>query len=357
MPKMPQPKTTASCLSELRNLQGQTRDRAQRRKGERLIVGFDLMGSDSAPINELHALELVKEDPVCDLLVVGKGDYENDVKNLGFDFILAHEVVGMHEFPAVAVRQKRNSSLGILIDMLKNKKVDAIVSAGNTGAILGFSMINLRMIEGVSKAGLAITVPTESGYSVMIDVGANIHPKTNDYFNYGLMGSAFAEFVFNKKNPRVAILNIGAESAKGDEVRQKAYQNLQASGLNFIGNIEGNDIMKGFADVVVCDGFTGNVVLKFSEGMIDIIWHMLRESVDAVMRRKFGQFLVKPAVQDLKAKFNYEEYGGGILMGVNGIVIVCHGRSTPQALKNAMKLAKTCSEHNIVEEIRKRITP
>jgi glycerol-3-phosphate acyltransferase PlsX len=263
----------------------------------------------------------------------------------------------MHEFPAVAVRQKRNSSLGILIDMLKNKKVDAIVSAGNTGAILGFSMINLRMIEGVSKAGLAITVPTESGYSVMIDVGANIHPKTNDYFNYGLMGSAFAEFVFNKKNPRVAILNIGAESAKGDEVRQKAYQNLQASGLNFIGNIEGNEIMKGFADVVVCDGFTGNVVLKFSEGMIDIIWHMLRESVDAVMRRKFGQFLVKPAVQDLKAKFNYEEYGGGILMGVNGIVIVCHGRSTPQALKNAMKLAKTCAEHNVVEEIRKRITP
>jgi glycerol-3-phosphate acyltransferase PlsX len=202
------------------------------------------MGSDTAPVNELQALEMVKEDPPCNLLVVGKGDYENDVKNLGFDFRLADEVVGMHEIPAVAVRQKRNSSLGILVDMLKNKKVDAIVSAGNTGAILGFSMINLRMIEGVSKAGLAITVPTESGYSVMIDVGANIHPKTIDYFNYGLMGSAFAEFVFNKENPRVAILNIGVESAKGDEVRQKAYQNLQASGLNFIGNIEGNDIMK-----------------------------------------------------------------------------------------------------------------
>ncbi len=313
------------------------------------------MGSDSAPSNELQALELVKENQLCDLLVVGKGDHENDVRDLGFEFVLADEVVGMHEIPAVAVRQKRNSSLGILIDMLKTRKVDAIVSAGNTGAILGFSMINLRMIEGVSKAGLAITVPTQSGYSVMIDVGANIHPKTVDYFNYGLMGSAFAEFVFNKKNPRVAILNIGVESAKGDEVRQKAYQHLQSSTLNFIGNIEGNDIMKGFADVVVCDGFTGNVVLKFSEGMIDTIWQMLRETVDAVMRRKFGQFLVKPAVQDLKAKFNYEEYGGGILMGVNGIVIVCHGRSSPQALKNAIKLAKTCAENNIVEEIKKRL--
>jgi len=306
-------------------------------------------------MNELHTLELVKEDPICDLLVVGKGDYENDVKNLGFDFRLADEVVGMHEIPAVAVRQKRNSSLGVLVDMLKNKEVDAVVSAGNTGAILGFSMINLRMIEGVSKAGLAITVPTESGYSVMIDVGANIHPKTIDYYNYGLMGAAFAEFVFEKKKPRVAILNIGRESAKGDETRQKAYENIQTSGLNFIGNIEGNDIMKGFADVIVCDGFTGNVVLKFSEGMIDIIWRMLKETVDDVMRRKFGQFLVKPAVQDLKARFNYEEYGGGILMGVNGIVIVCHGHSSPQALKNAIKLAKTCAGNNIVEEIRKRL--
>jgi glycerol-3-phosphate acyltransferase PlsX len=344
-------------MPQLRHLQGQSHHRAERRKGERLIVGFDLMGSDKAPLNELHALELIKEDPVCDLLVVGRGDFENDVKNLGFTFHLADEVVGMHEIPAVAVRQKRNSSLGVLVDMLKSKNIDAVVSAGNTGAILGFSMINLRLIEGVSKPGLAITVPTESGYSVMIDVGANIHPKTVDYYNYGLMGAAFAEFVFKKENPRVAILNIGMESAKGDEIRQKAYQNLQSSSLNFIGNIEGNDIMKGFADVIVCDGFTGNVVLKFSEGMIDIIWHMLRDTVDAVMRRKFGQFLVKPAVQDLKARFNYEEYGGGILLGVNGIVIVCHGHSSPQALKNAVKLAKNCAEHNIVEEIRKRLAP
>jgi len=313
------------------------------------------MGSDRAPLGELHALEMIKEEPICDLLVVGKGDYENDVQNLGFNFHLADEVVGMHEIPSVAVRQKRNSSQAILVDKLKAKEVDAVVSAGNTGAMLGFSMINLGLIKGIPKAGLAITVPTESGYSVMIDVGANTHPKTIDYFNYGLMGSAFAEIVFAKEKPRVALLNIGEESAKGDEVRQKAYHNLQSSNLNFIGNIEGNDIMKGFADVIISDGFTGNVVLKFSEGMIDIIWHMLRETVDDVMRRRFGQFLVKPAVQDLRAKFNYEEYGGGILLGVNGIVIICHGHSSPQALRNAVRLAKTCAEHNIVEEIQKRV--
>lgn len=320
------------------------------------MIGFDLMGSDRAPITELHALELLKEEATHDLLVIGRGEHEHDVKNLGFDFALADEVVGMHEIPSIAVRQKRHSSLALLIDRLKKREVDAVVSAGNTGAILGFSMIDLGVIEGIPKAGLAITVPTETGYSVMIDVGANIHPKTIDYVNYGLMGAAFAEIVFAKEKPRVALLNIGAESAKGDETRQKAYEQLQAGDLNFIGNIEGNDIMKGFADVIICDGFTGNVVLKFSEGMIEILWHMLRENVDAAVRRKFGRFLVKPAIKDLNARFNYEEYGGGILLGVNGIVIVCHGHSSPQALKNAIRLARTCTEHDLIEEIRKRVS-
>ena len=314
------------------------------------------MGSDNAPNNELETLKLLNEEPLGDLLVAGKGDYETDVVELGFEFRLADEVIGMHEIPAVAVRQKKNSSLGILINLLKKKKIDAMVSAGNTGAILGFSMIELGKIGGLSKAGLAITFPTESGYSVMIDVGANIHPKSTDYVNYGLMGSIFSEIIFKKNRPKVAILNIGSESIKGDETRQKAYQGLEESELNFIGNIEGNDIMKGFADVIISDGFTGNVILKFSEGMIDTLWHMLRETVDAVMRRRFGQFLVKPAIKNLKAKFNYEEYGGGILLGVEGVVIICHGRSSPQALKNAIKLSKTCIEYNIVEEIRKRIT-
>lgn len=319
-------------------------------------IGFDLMGSDNAPNNELKTLKLMSDENPQELLVIGKGDYETDVNKIGFEFRLADEVVGMHEIPTVAVRQKKNSSLGILINLLKNKEVDAVVSAGNTGAILGFSMIELGKIPGLSRAGLAITFPTESGYSVMIDVGANIHPKSIDYFNYGLMGSAFSEVVLKKNQPRVAILNIGSESVKGDETRQKAYQNLKQSSLNFIGNIEGNDIMKGFADVIISDGFTGNVIVKFSEAMIATIWRMLRETVDAAMRRKFGQFLVKPAVRGLQAKFNYEEYGGGILLGVDGVVIICHGRSSPQALKNAIKLARTCVESNFVEEIKKRVT-
>lgn len=319
-------------------------------------IGFDLMGSDAGPKNELEALRLLKQELTCDLVVIGKGDYENEVKDLGYDFHLADEVVGMHEIPTVAVRQKKNSSLGILFTLLKNKEIDALVSAGNTGAIMGFSMIELGSIETISRPGLAITLPTELGYSVMIDVGANLKPKPEDFLNYGIMGSLFMKILFSKEKPRIAILNIGTESVKGDEIRQKAYQILKESNLNFIGNIEGNDIMKGFADVIVTDGFTGNVVLKFTEGIVGVLWQMLKETVDAAMRRKFGQFLVRPAIKDLKAKFSYEKYGGGILLGVDGVVIISHGRSSAVALKNAIKLAKTCVEFNIIEEIKKSTT-
>jgi len=313
------------------------------------------MGSDSAPKNELEALRLLKEETICDLLVCGTGDYEKEVVELGFEFRVADEVIGMHEIPSVAIRKKKNSSLGILVQLLQKKEIEAIVSAGNTGAILGFSMVSLGKIEGLSRAGLAITLPVENGYSIMLDVGSNINPKAIDYYNYGLMGSVLSEIALDKETPRVALLNIGSEQIKGDEVRQRAYQMLQDRKMNFIGNIEGNNIMKGFADVIVTDGFTGNVILKFLEGMIDSIWSMLREEVDAVARRKVGQFLVKPAVEELKGKFNYEEYGGGILLGVKGVVIVCHGHSSSHALKNAIKLAKTCIEFNIIEEIKKRI--
>lgn len=318
-------------------------------------IGFDLMGSDTAPKNELEALRLLKDESFGDLLVVGRGDFEAGVREMGYEFRVADEVVGMHEIPMVAVKQKRNSSLAILFSLLKRREIDAIVSAGNTGAIVGFSVFELGVIDPVSKPGLAITMPTEGGYMVMIDIGANIKPKPVDFVHYAAMGSIFNRITQHKENPKIGILNIGSESGKGDEIRQKSYHLLQASGLNFIGNIEGNDILKGFADVIVTDGFTGNVVLKLIEGIVDIIWKMLRETVDGARRRKFGQYLVRPAVDNLKAKFSYEEHGGGILLGVEGVVIIGHGRSSPFALKNALKLAKTCVEFNIIEEIKKEI--
>ncbi|MGQ9465244.1 MAG: phosphate acyltransferase PlsX [bacterium] len=316
-------------------------------------LGFDLMGSDNAPTNELESLRLIKDQYKQEIIVVGRGEYEHEVRRLGFDYYIAEEIIGMHEIPTVAIRQKRDSSMGILFKMLKNKEIDGLVSAGNTGAMMGFSLFELGSIEESSKPGLGITLPTESGYSIMIDVGANIKPRPIDLFYYGVMGGVFAKVALKKEEPRVGLLNIGSESVKGDEIRQKAYQLLKEGSIHFIGNIEGNNLMKGFADVIVTDGFTGNVLLKYSEGIVDAIWLMLKESVDAAMRRKFGQFLVKPAMKDLRAKFSYEEYGGGILLGVNGVVIVCHGHSSPNALKNAINMAMQCVEFNIVEELRK----
>ncbi len=318
-------------------------------------IGFDLMGSDGSPKIEIEALKLLKSDIKQEILVVGKGNYEIEVRNMGFEYRIAEEVVGMHEIPTVAVKQKKNSSLGILFSMLKNKEIDSIVSAGNTGAIMGFSFFELGTIEENAKPGLAITLPTESGYSVLIDVGANIKPRPIDLLYYGIMGSILARIVLGKEKPRIGLLNIGAESVKGDEIRQKAYQLMKDNCENFVGNIEGNNLMRGFVDVIVTDGFTGNVLLKYSEGIVDALWHMLKETVDAAMRRKFGQFLVKPAINDLKAKFSYEEYGGGILLGVNGVIIICHGHSSPLALKNAILMAKKCVEFNISEEIKKAV--
>jgi len=320
-----------------------------------LKIGFDLMGSDTAPTNELEALRLLKNEPFGELLVVGRGEYEAEVREMGYEFRVADDVIGMHDIPMVAVKQKRNSSLAVLFGMLKRREIEAVVSAGNTGAIMGFSVFELGIIDPVSKPGLAITMPTESGYMVMIDVGANIKPKPIDFVHYAAMGSIFTRLTQHKDNPKIGILNIGSESGKGDEIRQKSYQLLKESGLNFIGNVEGNDILKGFADVIVSDGFTGNVVLKLIEGIVDIVWKMLRDTVDGARRRKVGQYLVRPAVDDLKAKFSYEEHGGGILLGVEGVVIIGHGRSSAFALKNALKLAKTCVEFNIIEEIKKEI--
>src|SRR4030042_572076 len=309
------------------------------------------MGTDSAPDSELAALKILQNERLNNLLVCGKGEYESQVVDMGYEFLLAHEVVGMHDIPSVAIRQKRSSSIALLLEALKKKEIDAVVSASNTGAIMGFSMFILGKITETTKAGLAVTLPTEIGYSIMLDVGANINPKISDYCNYGIMGSVLAEIILGKENARVALLNIGGESMKGDDSRQKAYAALKESSINFIGNVEGNDIMKGFSDVIICDGFTGKVILKFSEGLIDTLTQMLKKTVYAALRRRFGQFLVKPAFENLKSKFSYEEYGGAILLGVDGVVIVCHGRSSPEALRNAIKMAKACGDSNIIEEI------
>ncbi len=318
-------------------------------------IGFDLMGTDQSPKVEIETLKLLQKEPIPDteILCVGKGEVEAEISSLGCDFVMADEVVGMHELPSVVVKQKKNSSIGILCRLLKEGKIDAVVSAGNTGAIFAFSIFELGRMVGVDKPALGVPFPTETGYTFMLDVGSNIHLKPINYIQYAMLGVIYSEKVMGKVRPRVALLNIGEESIKGHDTIQKAYINLKNSNINFIGNIEGSDIMKGFADVIVCDGFVGNIVLKFAEGMVDVFTKMLKDVVDSAVRRRLGQVLVRPAFADLKRKMNYEEYGGGILLGLPGIVVVAHGRSSPLALKNAIRLASLCVKNGVITEIKK----
>jgi len=318
-------------------------------------IGFDMMGTDSAPKVEIETLKLLHKEPIPDteILCVGKGETEAEISAFGHEFVMADEVVGMHEMPSVVVKQKKNSSIGILCRLLKEGKIDALVSAGNTGAVFAFSMFELGRIEGIDKPALGVTFPSETGFSFMLDVGSNIHLRPINYIQYGILGSIYSEKVLAKTRPRVALLNIGEESVKGHENIQKAYTGLKATNLNFIGNIEGNDIMKGFADVIVCDGFVGNIVIKFAEGMVDVLKKMLKDDVDLAVRRRLGVALVRPALENLKRRMSYEEHGGGILLGLAGVVIISHGRSSPEALRNALRLAHSCVKNGITEEIRR----
>lgn len=262
-------------------------------------IGFDLMGTDLAPKVEIETLKLLQRDPLPDveIVCVAKGDLEAEVSQFGHHFIMADDVVGMHEVPSVVVKQKRNSSIGILCRLLKEHAIDALVSAGNTGAVVAFSIFGLGRIEGVDKPALGVTFPTETGYTFLLDIGANIHLKPINYVQYSMLGTIYSEKVLGRVKPRVALLNIGEESIKGNEAIQKAYGMLKTSSLNFIGNIEGRDIMKGVADVVVCDGFVGNIIVKFAEGMVDVLGKMLKDAIESAFRRKLGPFLVKPGLR------------------------------------------------------------
>jgi len=313
------------------------------------------MGTDNSPKVEIETLRLLRKEPIPDteILCVGKGEIEAEISSFGHQFVLADEVVGMYELPSVVVKQKKNSSIGILCKFLKEGKIDAMVSAGNTGATLAFSIFELGRIEGIDKPALGVTIPTETGYSFLLDVGSNIHIKPINYIQYATLGSIYSEKILGKTRPRVALLNIGEESIKGHDIIQKAYDSLKGTSLNFIGNIEGQNIMKGFADVIVCDGFVGNIVLKFAEGMVDVLVKMLKDGVERAVRRKLGVVLVRPALETIKRKMNYEEYGGGILLGLNGVVVISHGRSSSDALKNALGLAHACVKSGIIDEIRR----
>ncbi len=324
-------------------------------------IAIDVSGGDSAPAAIIEGAVLAKKEFNEDIVLIG---IENEIKsyldkhNYSLnDFIIvdAPEKIEMDESPLLSVRKKKKSSIVVGMDLLKQKKVDAFVSCGNTGAVVCSATIKLRLIEGVERPGIALMLPTKRGVSLVIDVGANIDCKPIHLFHYGIMASVYYELCLNKKNPSVGLLNIGEEASKGLGVLKKVHKLFTVAPLNFIGNLEAKELLSGNCDCIVCDGFVGNIALKVAEGSAEIIAKSFIEAMKKNFIGKVGLFLSKKNLLEFKRSINYAEYGGAPLLGVDGIVIIGHGRSNSLAVKNAVKAAVRELNRDLTKSISRRI--
>ncbi len=259
----------------------------------------------------------------------------------------ASEVIEMAESPALSVRKKRDSSICQMVELAKENEVDAVVSAGNTGAMVCAASLGLKLLKGIERPGIAVVIPTLGGPTMVIDVGANIDPKPEHLYQYGLMGSVYMRQVVGKSNPTVGLLNVGEEEEKGTEFIRQTFKLLEEAPLNFIGNVEGRDIYTGRCDVIVCDGFVGNVALKVSESMALALAELLRRELKRTLWNRFGAMLLLPAFLGLRRRMDYAEYGGAPLLGVGGACFICHGASSPKAIRNAIRAAASFVSHDV----------
>lgn len=262
------------------------------------------------------------------------------------------EVIGMSESAATSVRKKRDSSIVVGLNLVKEGKGDAFFSAGNTGAVVCAATLGLGLLPEIERPGIAIVTPTTKGISLIIDVGANIDPKPLHLLQYGIMGSAYLQNIFNIPSPSVGLLNVGEEASKGTDFMKETYELLAKSRLNFKGNVEGKAIFSGQCDVVICDGFVGNVALKVTEGTAEAIQVFLkRHLIKANLLGKIGILLLRDTFKEFKKDLDYAEYGGAPLLGINGVVIIGHGRSNAKAIKNAIRVAAEEVKHKINQKI------
>jgi phosphate acyltransferase len=320
-------------------------------------IALDAMGGDYAPKNTIEGavLALKEYSHIGKLYLVGDAAAaENELKRLNFsdpriEIFHASEVVSMKESAAKAVRHKKDASICRAVDLVKNGSADAVVSAGHTGAAVAASVLKLRTLKGIERPAVACLLPTETKVFVLIDAGANPDSNPHNLVQFAMMGSVFSAQALGYSNPSVALMSIGEEDSKGNDVTKEAFKLLKGSGLNFRGNIEGHDLFENPAEVVVCDGFTGNVVLKTSEAIAHAIFSWLKHELFKNSIRKLGAKLAEGAFRSIRKKTNYEEYGGMPLLGVNGVCIIAHGASSPLAIKNAIRAA--------TESIKQEINP
>ncbi|MCF8055560.1 MAG: phosphate acyltransferase PlsX [Desulfocapsa sp.] len=322
-------------------------------------IALDAMGGDHGPDEKIAgAIQALEE---TDLLLTLVGDEQAirscldrmaPAENVSARIQIVHssEVVEMRESPVDAIRKKKNSSVMLAFDLVKKGQADAAVSAGNSGATMAAAVRKLGRLPNVSRPGIASVFPTLKNPVVMMDVGANVDCRPQHLFQFALMASSFAR-VFDIESPRVGLLSIGEESGKGNQLVKEAYAMLDSSSLNFIGNVEGRDIFQGDVDVIVCDGFVGNICLKVSEGLVEAVIQMIRQGVMGSFAAKIGYLLARPVFRRLKKRVDYAEYGGAPLLGINGTGIICHGKSSSMAIKNAIIEAQKIVDNKVNDRI------
>jgi len=320
-------------------------------------VAVDAFGGDYAPEQIVEgALRAADEDKISIILT---GD-EKRLKTLIdgkagsqlIEIVHASDVIQMDEAPVDAVRQKKDSSLVRVAQLVQSGDANALVSAGSTGATMAAALFIIKRIKGVERPAITSLLPSGKGVSLIVDAGANVDCRPSQLVQFAYMGSIYAEQVLKIHKPRIGLLNIGREPGKGNHLVQEVYPMLQESSLNFVGNVEGRDVTRGGIDVVVCDGFAGNIVLKFAEGLGEALFGLMKEEFTSTVTSKLGALLLKPGFRRVKKRIDYTEYGGAPLLGVNGLVIIAHGGSNARAIYNAIRVAKEGVEHNIVDGIK-----
>ena len=326
-------------------------------------IVVDAMGGDHAPgvviegavaaVREYNAQVVLVGNEATIKSLLNKARYSGD--NISIQH--AEEVIGMDESAATSVRRKRNSSIVVGVNLVKEGKAAAFFSAGNTGAVVCAATLGLGMLPGIERPGIAIITPTLKGISIIIDVGANIDPKPTQLLQYGIMADAYSRIILNRSNPTVGLLNIGEEEAKGTDFIKETHELLGKSNLNFTGNVEGNDLCWGKCVVIICYGFVGNVALKVSESAAETMQVFLKRHLLSNPLGKIGMLFLLPSLKRFKKELDYSEYGGAPLLGVNGVVIIGHGRSNVKAIKNAIRVAKEEVDRQFNEKILEAIKP
>lgn len=324
-----------------------------------VCIALDAMGGDAGPAVNVEGAVAAARELGLGVILVGVEEEvrrhldRHDLTGLPIKVRHASEVVEMEESPSAALRKKKDSSIRVAVDLLRSGDADAVVSAGNTGAVMAITLVVLGPLPGVERPAIAALLPTLTGHAILLDVGANVDCKPRHLVQFAIMGNVYARQALGKARPRVGLLSIGEEETKGNELTKEAFRALEEErGIEFIGNVEGVDVFKGHADVVVCDGFTGNVALKIGESVAETIMALVREEVTTDLRSRAGALLLKPAFDRLRRRLDYSEVGGAPLLGVNGVTIISHGRSSAKAIRNALRVAADCVTSRVLDNIR-----